>query len=243
MNKNKDKYILKLLNKELKKNHVHVKVDFHYYDSCPFKKTNTEIGKIILKYVDMLEDYHNRIFVLSSLCDEHFKECVPYLLKVYHDFINNVYKDPIDEEFLNWICNTLAKIKSFNEYTSLYKEFLCSSLTESAEPIIEGLAENCFDEFEENILGLVKKENMIPQAWLGKLSEDSKYWCSFVALKCIVRKNDIKYLSFFQELLEDKDMVWLSFTESKYQKILTIEWKNKYKKLAEKGINKLKRKN
>lgn len=36
MNKNKDNDILKLLNKELKK--YNVKVDFHYYDSCPLKK-------------------------------------------------------------------------------------------------------------------------------------------------------------------------------------------------------------
>lgn len=241
MNKNKDNGILKLLNKELKK--YHVKLCFHYYDSCPFREKKTEIMKIILKYADLFESYHNRIFILSSLCDEHFKECVPYLVKTYHYFINNIYKEPIDEQYLLWICDTLAKIKSFNEYISLYKELLRSSLTQSAESIIEALAKNCFDDFEEIILSLVKKENLIPQVWLGELNEDSKYWCSFVALKCIVRKNDIKYLSFFQELLEDKYMVWLSFTESKYQKELTIECKNKYKKLAEKGINKLKRKN
>lgn len=98
MNKNKDNGILKLLNKELKK--YHVKLCFHYYDSCPFREKKTEIMKIILKYADLFESYHNRIFILSSLCDEHFKECVPYLVKTYHYFINNIYKEPIDEQYL-----------------------------------------------------------------------------------------------------------------------------------------------
>lgn len=114
-------------------------------------------------------------------------------------------------------------------------------MTQSAEPIIEALAKYCFDDFEEIILSLVKKENLIPRAWLGELNEDCKYWCSFVALKCIVKKKDVKYLSFFQELLEDQSMAWLNFSDSKYRESLTKEWKTKYKKLAEKGIRQAKK--
>ena len=66
------------------------------------------------------------------------------------------------------------------------------------------------------------------------MNEDSKYWCSLVALKCIVNKKDNKYLEFFKELIDDKDMNWIKFTDSKYSNKLTIDLKNKYKALAKK---------
>lgn len=72
------------------------------------------------------------------------------------------------------------------------------------------------------------------------MNEDSKYWCSLVALKCIVNKKDNKYLDFFKELIDDQDMNWIKFTDSKYANKLTIDLKNKYKSLAKKGINKIK---
>ena len=117
---------------------------------------------------------------------------------------------------------------------------LTGPITQSAESIIKMLSEFCFEENDEIILSLVKKENLIPKAWIGDVSETCKYWCSYIALKCIVDKKDKKYLSFFNELLEDELMSWIEFTDSKYKNKLTLEWKSKYKLLVEKGIKKIK---
>ena len=74
-------------------------------------------------------------------------------------------------------------------------------MTQSAEPIIEMLSKFNIEKFEPIIFNLIKKENLIPKAWLGELNEDSKYWCSLVALKCIVNKKDNKYLDYYDERL------------------------------------------
>ena len=110
-------------------------------------------------------------------------------------------------------------------------------MTQSAEPIIKMLAKANIEKIDNIIFNLIKKENLIPKAWLGELNEDCKYWCSLVALKCIVNKKDNKYLEFFKELINDEDMNWIKFTNSKYKDRLTINLKKQYKLLAEKGIN------
>lgn len=237
MTPNYDVNILKSLNRELKK--YKIKLKFKYYDVCPFDEKNFEIMEIILKYVEQFESYYNKIFILTSLCDGYFKDSVPYLVKTYHYFLNEVYSVPIDESYLLILCDTIAKINAL-EYIDLYKNILLTPMTQSAESIIKMLSENNMVEFDEIIFYLVKKENLIPTAWVGKLNEDSKYWCSYIAMKCIVAKKDKKYLSFFNEILEDELMQWINFSESKYKNQLTLEWKNKYKKLAEKGIKKIK---
>ena len=233
----KDVDVLKLLNKKLKEYRIRLK--FQYYDVCPFEEKTLELMETVLKHVNLLESYYNKIFILSSLCDKHFKDCVPCLVSIYHSFIGSIYKDPTDEMYLLYICNTLAKINSL-EHKDLYMSILCSPLTPSAEPVIKMLAESNMNEFDDVIFGLIKKENIIPQRWFGEPNEDSKYWCSYIALKCIVDKKDEKYLAFFQELLNDEHMEWIHFSDSKYKEKLTIEWKNKYKKLAGIGIRKLK---
>lgn len=237
MIRDKDSNVLKLLNKELKK--YKVKLAFRYYDICPFNNNKMEIMEIILKHTELLESYHNKISILSSLCDETFKNSVPYLMDTYFYFIENVYSVPLDEEYLLNLCDTIAKINS-PCYPDLYKKFLCGSLTQSAESMIKMLAEYNINEYDDIILGLVKKENLIPKAWIGVLNEDSKYWCSYIAMKCIVNKKDEKYLSFFNEILGDEFMCWINFSDSKYKNKLTMEWKKKYKLLAEKGIKKIK---
>ena len=172
MTKNNDIVILKHLNNDLKK--YKVKLEFQYYDVCPFKESKIEILEVVLRYVD------------------------------------------------------------------LYESIISRPMTQSAEPIIEMLSKFNIEKFEPIIFNLIKKENLIPKAWLGELNEDSKYWCSLVALKCIVNKKDNKYLDFFEELIDDQDMNWIKFTDSKYANKLTIDLKNKYKSLAKKGINKIK---
>ena len=237
MIKNKDLDILKVLNKELKK--YKVKLKFQYYDVCPFKENKIEILEVILKYSELFSSIYNKIFILSSLCDKYYKDSIPYLVKIYHSFINEVYEVPLDEMYLLHICDTMAKINAL-EYIDLYESIISCPMTQSAEPIIKMLAKANIEKIDNIIFNLIKKENLIPKAWLGELNEDCKYWCSLVALKCIVNKKDNKYLEFFKELINDEDMNWIKFTNSKYKDRLTINLKKQYKLLAEKGINKIK---
>lgn len=239
MKKNKDIDILKTLNKELKKYKVKLKLKFQHYSICPFKENKIEILEVILKYSELFSSIYNKIFILSSLCDKYYKDSIPYLVKIYHSFINDVYEVPIDEMYLIYICDTMAKINAL-EYIDLYESIISCPMTQSAEPIIKMLAKANIEKIDNIIFNLIKKENLIPKAWLGELNEDSKYWCSLIALKCIVNKKDKKYLDFFKELINDEDMNWIKFTNSKYKNRLTINLKKQYKLLAEKGINKIK---
>lgn len=234
---NNDDKTLKLMNKELRK--YKVKLKFQYYDVCPYNKNKLEIMDIVLKYVDLLESYYNKIFILSTLCDECFKSSVSYLVNIYKYFIENIYNDPLDEFYLLNLMDTIAKIKAL-EYTELYKDILSGPITQSAESMIKMVSKYYTDEFDDILLTLIKKENLIPKAWFGEVSEDSKYWCSYITMKCIVDKKDKKYLPFFHEILEDEFMSWINFSVSKYKNKLTLEWKRKYKLLAEKGIKKIK---
>lgn len=123
MIKNKDLDILKALNKELKKYKVKVKLKFQYYDVCPFKENKIEILEVILKYSELFSSIYNKIFILSSLCDKYYKDSIPYLVKIYHSFINDVYEVPIDEMYLIYICDTMAKINAL-EYIDLYESII-----------------------------------------------------------------------------------------------------------------------
>ena len=237
MKKNKDLDILKALNKELKK--YKVKLKFQYYDVCPFKENKIEILEVILKYSELFSSIYNKIFILSSLCDKYYKDSIPYLVKIYHSFINEVYEVPLDEMYLLHICDTMAKINAL-EYIDLYEKIISRSMTQSAESIIKMLSSMNIERIDDCILKLIKKENLIPKSWLGTLNEDCKYWCSLVSLKCIVTKRDNKYLALFKELLEDDDMEWIEFTDSKYKYKLANSLKKQYKLLAKKGMNKIK---
>ena len=130
---NNDDKTLKLMNKELRK--YKVKLKFQYYDVCPYNKNKLEIMDIVLKYVDLLESYYNKIFILSTLCDECFKSSVSYLVNIYKYFIENIYNDPLDEFYLLNLMDTIAKIKAL-EYTELYKDILSGPITQSAESMI-----------------------------------------------------------------------------------------------------------
>lgn len=231
-----DVKILASLNKELRK--YNVKLIFQYYDVSPFKKNNAEIVDIILKYSDMLESWYNKIFILSSLCDEGFKNAVPYLVDLYFYFIENIYSIPSDEIYLIHLCDTISKINSF-EHKELYKKILCGPMTQSAESIIMMVSRYNSDEYDHIIFDLIKRENLIPSLWIGELNEDNKYWCSYVSLKCIVFKKNKKYLEFFKTLIECETIEWLHFSKSKYCEKLNLKWNTKYKKLAKQGYDKI----
>ncbi len=237
MIRNKDSDVLKCLNKELKK--YKVKLSFEFYDECPFKENKIEILELVLKYVESFSSVYNKIFILSSLCDKFYKDSIPYLVKTYYYFIDEVYKEPIDEIYLIHICDTISKINAL-EYIDLYEKIISRSMTQSAESIIKMLSSMNIERIDDCILKLIKKENLIPKSWLGTLNEDCKYWCSLVSLKCIVNKRDNKYLALFKELLEDDDMEWIEFTDSKYKYKLANSLKKQYKLLAKKGMNKIK---
>ncbi len=227
---------LKSLNHELKK--YKVKLSFQYYDVSPFNKKDIEVVDIVLKYSDILESCYNKIFILSSLGNIGFSKVVPYLVDLYFYFIKNVYSIPRDEIYLLHLCDTISKINSL-EHRELYKKILCGPITQSAESIILMVSRYNSFEYDEIIFNLIKKENLIPNLWIGELNEDCKYWCSFIALKCIVSKKEKKYLNFFKSIIDSKSLEWLNFSESKYSKKLTLEWNEKYKKLANQGYNML----
>ena len=85
---------------------------FQYYDVCPFKENKIEILEVILKYSELFSSIYNKILILSSLCDKYYKDSIPYLVKIYHSFINDVYEVPLDEMDLIYICETMAKINA-----------------------------------------------------------------------------------------------------------------------------------
>jgi len=230
----KDDVILKQLNKELKK--YKIKLNFRYYDICPFKDHKLEVMNIVIKYSKELESYHNKIFILSSLSDEEFKNAIPYLIDIYFYFLNNIYGMPRDEIYLFYLYETISKIKSF-EHKELYKKILCGPINQYAESIIKMVSNFNMQEFDDIIFNLIKKENLIPNLWIGELNEDCKYWCSYIAMKCIVQKKDKKYLNFFKEIIDDNEMAWIKFSNSKYGNKLTNKCKNEYKKLAKKGYD------
>ena len=236
MTGDKDKDILRLLNNDLKQ--YKIKLSFQYYDVCPFDENKLEIMGIILKYAELFESYYNKIYILSSLCDECFKGSIPYLVNIYQHFVEKIYNNPKDEMFLLHICDTISKINAL-EYQELYKSILCRPITSSAGSIIEMLDKYNVEALEDVIFSLIKKENLIPRAWIGELNEEDKYWCSFVALKYVVNRKNKDYLSFFQELFNDENFEWINFSDSKYKEKLTLKCKNKYKKLASEGIKKL----
>lgn len=225
---------LKSLNHELKK--YKIKLNFKYYDVSPFNKNDIEIVDIVLKYSDMLESCYNKIFILSSLGNTGFSKAVPYLVDLYFYFIKNIYSIPRDEIYLLHLCDTISKINSL-EHKELSKKILRGPITQSAESIILMASRYNSYEFDDIIFNLIEKENLIPSLWIGELNEDCKYWCSFVALKCIVSKKEKKYLNFFKYLINSESLEWLKFSESKYSNKLALEWKEKYKKLAKQGYN------
>lgn len=239
MIKNQDIYVLKQLNKDLRKHKIKAKLDFIYYDKCPFREYKSETVEVVLKYVDLLSSFHNKIFILSSLGEKCYKECTPYLVNTYHTFLNEVYKTPRDEMDLLYLCDTIAKTNSL-EYIDLYENIISNPMTPSTEPIIEMLAKFNIARIDSIIFKLIKKENLIPEEWVGYPNEDDKYWCSIIALKCIVKKKDKKYLEFFKELIDDNDMDWIKLTDSKYAKSSIKNLKKKYKLFAQRGINRIK---
>ncbi len=231
-----DNKVLKLLNKELKK--YHIKLKFKYYVSCPFKIFDDQLLNIILKHIENFDDYYSKIFILSSLGDEYFSECVPYLIDVYEYFIENIYAKPQDDLLMSILCETIRKIKC-SKYTDLYAKLFEMKKTSSFESIINMISEMNMLNFEDKIFELIFKETLIPLSYIGLLSEDEKYWCSIVALKYIVNRKNKKYLSFFQRIINDENCCQIYFSDSKYKKTIETNLKKKYKKLAERGLKKL----
>lgn len=237
MIRDNDREVLSNLNQKIRK--YKVKLEFQYYDVCPFNGGTKELLELVLEYVEKFEDLHNKIFILSSLCDEYYKDCIPYLVTFYHSFVKNVYKTPQDEVYLQYLCNTIARINAI-EYIELYESVITNPMTQAAEPIIEMMSKLDVEKIDNIIVNLIKKENLIPNAWVGKLNEDTKYWCSLVALKCIANKCSHKYFDVLNSLIDDQNMEWIKLSESKYKDKLINSLKKQYKLIAEKGIKKIK---
>ena len=84
-------------------------------------------------------------------------------MEIYYYFIDKIYRNSRDEIYLNYLCETIAKINAI-EYADLYKDILLSPMTQSAESIIKMMSANNAVEFDEIIFTLIKKENLIPKA-------------------------------------------------------------------------------
>ena len=235
-NKN-DSLLLKNLNRELKK--FRVKLRLIRYEDSPFLSTASDVMPIILKYVDMCEQKYNKVHLLSTLRAPHFHNSIPYLINFYKKELEN-YDTPQDEYVLLSVCETIEKIGS-DRYIDQYIDLLKNPITPSAECIIRLLTKMPISQkIETCILSLVEKENIIPQAWIGKPNETDKYWCSQIALTYIANINKSKYYSYLEQFLISQNLSWIHFTESEFCQSNYSECYAQYIQIAKKGLKKLK---
>ena len=233
-NKN-DSLLLKGLNRELKK--FHVKLRLIRYEDSPFSSTASDVMPIIFKYVDMCEQRYNKVHLLSTLRSPHFHTAIPYLINFYKKELED-YDTPQDEYVLLSVCETIEKIGS-DRYIDQYIELLKNPITPSAECIIRLLTKMPISQkIETCILSLVEKENIIPRAWIGKLNEADKYWCSQIAFSYIAKSKQSKYYSYLERFLFPQDFSWIYFTESEFCKYNYSECYKQYAKIAKKGLEK-----
>ena len=231
-NKN-DSLLLKGLNRELKK--FHVKLRLVRYEDSPFSSSAVDVMPIIFKYVDMCEQKYNKVHLLSTLRSPHFHNAIPYLINFYKKELED-YDTPQDEYVLLSICETIEKIGS-DRYIDQYIDLLKNPITPSAECIIKLLTKMPITpQIETCILSLVEKENIIPEAWIGKLNETDKYWCSQLALTFIAKNKNEKYHSYIERFMFPQNFSWIYFTESDYCQSNYCECYKQYIKIASKYL-------
>ncbi|MBQ8287963.1 MAG: hypothetical protein IJX76_04230 [Clostridia bacterium] len=235
-NKN-DLSLLKQLNSELKP--FKVKIELQNYEVSPFSASDVGVVPIILKYADLLERDINKAFILSTLRASGFDAAVPYLIAFYKSLLQK-YNSPQDETVLLSVCDTIAKIGS-DRYIDEYVELLDLPVTPAMGGIIEMLGKVRSDRIESAVFRLIERENRIPEAWIGKPNETDKYWCSQIALIYIVNRRNTKYYSFIERFISPEKLDWIAFAESKYSKRNYAECYKIYKKIAQKGLNYLKK--
>lgn len=226
--------ILRQLNQELKPKRI--KLKFWYYDSSPFTKEDKSVIPIILRYVNKLHSDKNKIYLLSALGVQGYDEAVPVLVDEYKYYSNNIYSEPLDELMLLDLCNTIAKIAS-KKYIDLYIELLQMPATTALESIIKMLRKMKVPEVDKYIFDLIEKENKIPQAWIGDLNEENKYWCSLNALKYMIDKKQSQYYSYIQKFLHPEKLKWIYFSPSKFTTVNYSNCYEKYVKLAKQGLS------
>ena len=229
-----DNDMLKELNEELKRRYG-FKLKFWFYPSSPFSEKDREVIPLILNFAAKLHNVKNKIFLLSVLGVKGYDEAVPALVEEYKFILLYKYNEPFDELLLLHLCDTVAKIES-KKHFNLYVDLLTLPSTTALESIIKMLEKMKILEAEEYIFNLIEKENIIPQAWIGSVNEDLKYWCSLCALKYIIKRKDLKYYHFIQKFLHPEKLEWIQFTSSRYTATHYLNCYKKYISLASKGI-------
>ena len=230
-----DTLLLKNLNDELKL--FYVKLRLERYENSPFSESDIDVIPIIFKYVGMCEQKYNKVHLLSTLRSPHFYNAIPYLINFYKKELED-YDIPQDEYVLLSVCETIEKIGS-DRYLDQYIDLLKNPITPSAECIIRLLTKMpVTPQIETCILSLVEKENIIPEAWIGKPNETDKYWCSQTALSYIANKNEQKYYSYLERFLFPQNLSFIYFAESKFCQSNYSECYKQYAKIAKKGLEK-----
>lgn len=70
---------------------------FEYYDISPFDLKDRVVINEIIKYIQEMNNFTNKIYLVTSLGVKGFDEAVPYLIELYKQFINLSYNKPFDE--------------------------------------------------------------------------------------------------------------------------------------------------
>ena len=232
---NRNDYLLmKNLNRELRKFHVRLRME--RYEDSPFSENDTAVIPIILKYVGLCEKKHNKAHLLTTLRSPRFYEVVPHLIDFYKKILAD-YHLPEDEMVLLSVCETIEKIGS-DRYIDQYIDLLHATITPSAECLIRLLCKMPRSpQIDACIFSLVEKENKIPEAWVGRPNETDKYWCSQVALSCIV-ETKTSSTAYLEQFLTPQKLPWIHFTESKYCKYNYLECYKSYIKIASEYMDK-----
>ena len=223
-----DKKILKEMNSKLKPYHIKLSFQVYAYEK-ELIVSNENTKKIILEYVNKFQSIYAKVFVASSLWGTICEDCTPLLIELYGSIIRE-YETPQDERYCQYITDTIAKNKN-EKYLNLYINLLKGVISPSAGSIIEMVASLCIEKCEDVLLELIEKENIIPDAWKGKLNEDDKYYCSLVSLKCLLKSRSSMVKAFIDKLKKYDEIPWVQFTKSKISESLKSSTNKKYNDL------------
>lgn len=229
-NKSKDIAILKDLAKAINKFGFHCSYKNLIYER-PFSKKDNYIIDLILEYAEKIENFNIKLGMLYSLGVPGFDDAIPYLCDLFEKYVANTYNEPTDEIYMQQLGNIIFDIKSV-KYKELYKKIINSKICPSSAIFIELIDELKISDFDDDILKVIYRENVIPNQWLGSVSETDKYWCSEIALIYILNRKDDKYDYLIEVFKSPEKLEWISFVESSDKQTNYKTCYNRYKKIA-----------
>lgn len=230
-NKSKDIIVLKDLTKKINELgfHFHSYSDFIY--KRPFEKKDHYVIDMILEYAEKIENFNTKIGVLYILGVPGFDDAVPYLCNLFEKYLLNNYNEPKDEIYMQKLSNIIFDIKSI-KYKEIYRKLINTIICPSSARFIELIDELKIKDFDDDILKIVYRENIIPIQWVGKLNETDKYWCSEIALIYLLNKKDDKYNYLIDDFKNPEKIEWISFAESSVKQSNYKICCSRYKKIV-----------